>query len=986
MSMIGESIGRYKITAKLGEGGMGEVYLASDMSLDRPVALKFLSKALQNDAEARERLLREAKSVSKLNHKNILTIYAVESLDGRDFLVMEYVEGKSLRERMDAGEDWPIEQILRIGLQICDGLASAHEQGIVHRDIKPANIMVTPKGQVKIADFGLATWRGAGQLTKEGSTVGTAAYMSPEQVQGGTVDVRSDIFSAGVVLYELITRNLPFKGDHDAAFAYAILNDPPEPLARYKSNVHLGLQVVIDHALDKDPSTRYPNASAMLVDLKRVRKEIEGSNPSGQSRVQSRVMTAAPRKSYLKPVLAGSAVLVIALVFFILKPFKFDVASEQKAAASDNSLAVMYFDNVPDPADSDKSADMAANLLITGLSESRFLRVVSRQRLFDILTSIGKDDAKRIDQTNASAVAARANVKWTVTGKVFQMSPRVILSAEVSDVGSGDIVTTQRVSGEEGEDLFAVVDKLSASLRNNLSLPEAAKAEESKPVAEVTTHSADAYRYYLEGVEYNRMFYAEEAYASFQKAVSHDSTYAMAWYSLSRIYDPSAQYSQAQRLLWLAKAEQYSGKATWKDQRYIRAASLAMKNETLKAMAIFEEILARYPEETDALRSLAGWSSGLGRLSDEVKYLERVLAIDSTDKSTLNTLAYAYNDVGNVEKSLWAINRYIALVPNEPNPYDSRGDLYAFNNRPHEAIESYRLALQKRPDFMSREKIGWMFLYTGEYDRADSVFKSLATSSDRSVRSQGRTQLHYGTAYKGQFRRALSQLEEAIGADRLEGYDGIWYENKLFDRALLLRATGRFGEATRAAEELSDFRRRTDSTDIEYSRPLIIFYRALSGDFTGAHRVRDELQRDILALNDTTGWTSTLNSADGYLAYFEGRIDEAISHFERIVPRNRGPLGPRHVYYAAQAYLRSGKLEKAVNELERRLRYLDGEPAGNPYDGVRCIYLLGVAYEQSGWKDKAAEQYKKFLNVWKDADSGIEEIADARARLAKLSS
>ncbi len=164
--------------------------------------------------------------------------------------------------------------------------------------------------------------------------------MSPEQVQGGAVDVRSDIFSAGVVLYELITRNLPFKGDHDAAFAYAILNEAPEPLARYKSNVHPGLQEVIDRALDKDSSTRYPNASAMLVDLKRVRKDIEGSNPSSRSRIQSRVVVAQPTKSYLKSVLAGSAVLVIALVFLILKPFKFDVATEQKATASDNSLAV----------------------------------------------------------------------------------------------------------------------------------------------------------------------------------------------------------------------------------------------------------------------------------------------------------------------------------------------------------------------------------------------------------------------------------------------------------------------------------------------------------------------------------------------------------------------------------------------------------------------------------------------------------------------
>jgi serine/threonine protein kinase/tetratricopeptide (TPR) repeat protein len=981
--MIGQSIGRYKITAKLGEGGMGEVYLATDTSLDRSVALKFLPAALQRDPEARERLLREAKAVSKLNHKNVLTIHSVESIDGRDFLVMEYVEGRTLKEMLDAGEDIPMNQLFRISLQICDGLASAHEQGIVHRDVKPANILITPKGQVKIADFGLATWRGASQLTKEGSTVGTAAYMSPEQVQGGAIDVRSDIFSAGVVLYELITRNLPFKGDHDAAFAYAILNEAPEPLARYKSNVHPGLQQVIDHALDKDTSTRYPNASAMLVDLKRVRKEIEGSNPSGQSRVQSRGTVSQPKKSYLKPVIAGTAVLVIALVIFILKPFKFDVAPEQKATAADNSLAVMYFDNLADPADSDKSAEMAANLLITGLSESRFLRVVSRQRLFDILSSIGNEDSKKIDQTTASAVASRANVKWAVTGKVFQTSPRVILSAEVSDVGTGDIVTTQRVNGNEGEDLFAVVDKLSASLRSNLSLPEAAKTEESKPVAEVTTHSADAYRYYLEGVEYEDKFYAAEAKASLLKALSYDSTYAMAWFKLATLYDPQAQNTAEQRHSWLAKAEQYSGKATWKEQRYIRASALGFKNEPLAAMGVWEEILTRYPDEKDALQRLGVWSRGLGRLAEAVGYFERILAIDSSDKNALNTLAYTYNDMGNLEKSLWAINRYISLVPDEANPYDTRGDLYAYNGRPHEAIESYRVALQKNPDFASADKLGWMHIYVGDYERADSVFQSLATSPDRGIRALGRSSTHLVTAYRGQFRQALARVNEAIGADRLEGYDGVWYANKLADRTTLLLATGQLEEAISSAEEFSELERRADSADIEYGRFEIVYSRAFSGDFAGARKVLEEVKRDILSRDDTTGWVEPIRFAEGYLAYFEGRMDDVISVLEQIPGRGRGP---RSSYCLGQAYIQRGKLEKAVKLLEYRLQNLDGGVVNNSYDGIRCIHLLGLAYEASGWKDKAAEQYKTFLDIWKDADPGIPEIDDARARLAKLTS
>ena len=223
--MIGQTIAHYQITAKLGEGGMGEVYLATDTSLDRQVALKFLPESLQKDPEAHERLIREAKAASRLRHNNILTIYSVESHGGRDFIVMEYVEGRPLTESSrDAHRSIP--QILDLAIAVADGLHKAHAAGIIHRDLKPANILIDRDGIPRIVDFGLAKMRGADKLTKAGSTLGTVAYMSPEQAVGEEVDVRSDIFSFGVLLYELITGRTPFQGAHEAAITYAIINEP----------------------------------------------------------------------------------------------------------------------------------------------------------------------------------------------------------------------------------------------------------------------------------------------------------------------------------------------------------------------------------------------------------------------------------------------------------------------------------------------------------------------------------------------------------------------------------------------------------------------------------------------------------------------------------------------------------------------------------------------------------------------------------------
>ncbi|MCJ7578614.1 MAG: serine/threonine protein kinase, partial [candidate division Zixibacteria bacterium] len=234
--MIGKTISHYKILEKLGEGGMGVVYKAQDTKLDRIVALKFLPQHLTSDPVEKERFVHEAKAASALNHPNVTTIYEIDEFEGQMFIVMEYCEGKTLKQIIEK-ETLSVRKVLDIGIQICEGLVVAHEKGIVHRDIKSANIMLTPRGQVKIMDFGLAKLKGGTKLTQTRSTLGTAAYMSPEQAQGEEVDQRSDVFSFGVVLYELLTGRLPFEGEHQAAIIYSIINEEPQSVARFNNQV-----------------------------------------------------------------------------------------------------------------------------------------------------------------------------------------------------------------------------------------------------------------------------------------------------------------------------------------------------------------------------------------------------------------------------------------------------------------------------------------------------------------------------------------------------------------------------------------------------------------------------------------------------------------------------------------------------------------------------------------------------------------------------
>jgi len=302
--MVGQTISHYKILEKLGEGGMGVVYKAEDTNLKREVAIKFLPRHIAANEADRERFKIEAQAAAALNHPNIATIYAIEEIDDEMFIVMEYIDGQELKQRIDAGP-LKVDEVLNIAMQIVDGLQAAHNKGVFHRDIKSANIMLTENDRVKIMDFGLAKIKGQMKLTKTGTTVGTVAYMSPEQTRGQEVDHRTDIWSFGVVLYEMLTGQLPFKGEYEQAIVYSILNEEPEPVTGFGTSVTMRLERIVNKALVKNPAERYQTADEILVDLRSEEKESLPRQEIKSSKVLS------------KPLLGILAVVLLFAVFAV---------------------------------------------------------------------------------------------------------------------------------------------------------------------------------------------------------------------------------------------------------------------------------------------------------------------------------------------------------------------------------------------------------------------------------------------------------------------------------------------------------------------------------------------------------------------------------------------------------------------------------------------------------------------------------------------
>ena len=388
--MIGKTISHYKIIEELGRGGMGEVYLAEDTILKRPVAIKILPSRITVNETDRARFLQEAQAAAAINHPNVCVIHDIkEHADSatagkQQFIVMEYVEGQTLSEKI-VSTQLQIDHVIEYAIQIGTALQAAHEKNIVHRDIKSDNIMVTKTDQIKVMDFGLAKLKGSLKITKSSSTVGTLSYMSPEHLQGTDVDVRSDIFSFGVLLYEMLTGKLPFIGEYESAVMYAIVNEEPEPAEKYRSDLSSEWLHVLSRSLEKDPANRYQSMTDMLIDLRRLRRD--SSRISRESLENIPVTRKAKRVSGLYSpkrliVFITSLLVLVTALLILFKPWAIDQPVSKPKA---RSLAVMYFENNTGDATLDHWEKALSDLLIADLVQSKYIHVLSGDRLYHIL-------------------------------------------------------------------------------------------------------------------------------------------------------------------------------------------------------------------------------------------------------------------------------------------------------------------------------------------------------------------------------------------------------------------------------------------------------------------------------------------------------------------------------------------------------------------------------------------------------------------------
>ncbi|MFQ5348915.1 MAG: protein kinase, partial [Thermoanaerobaculia bacterium] len=654
MSHSGQTVSNYRILQPIGRGGMGVVHKALDEHLGRSAAVKFLSRQLTEDPEARERFLVEARAASTIEHPNVCPIYeAGETDEGQLYIAMAFYEGETLAHRIRRGP-LELDEALRLAAQVCRGLARAHDEGIIHRDIKPANIMLTDRGEAKIVDFGLARLGEGVRLTLAGSTLGTPAYMPPEQIRGDEIDARADIWAVGVLLYEMLTTELPFAGGPDTARLHAILNDEPKRLRELRPDLPEELESVLSRALAKDVGERCQTVGELLADLVALRQ-------SGELVTLARE-APRPRAGARRPWTVVAAVVAAVLVLGLLAIRSWREPAVDVSAAgvarSTSTLAVLPFIVRGGPEYQYLGRGMV-DLLGTKLDGAGELRSLDTHAL---LGFVGRQPEGLAGRPLADRVAENFAAELVVIGEILEIGGRLHLSASLYRGGGSEPISRAVGEGEAAE-IFELVDHLAATLVAELVSGPGA---ELSRLAAVTTDSLPALKLYLSGEGLFRAGRFPQALEAFQAAVEKDPHFALAWYRLS----VAAEWASRTDLMDLGaqRSAELADRLSEHNRQLLEARMIARQGRVTEAERLYQGILERYPADVEAWLQLAELQIHYGPLegrpgAESLQSWERVLELEPDNASALWHLVRIVSYAGDLAALESSVERLLALNP-----------------------------------------------------------------------------------------------------------------------------------------------------------------------------------------------------------------------------------------------------------------------------------------------------------------------------------
>jgi len=754
--------GRYEIIEELGKGGMGRVYRVEDKKIKKEIALKLIKPEIASDKKTIERFKNELTTARGVRHKNVCGMFDLGEEKGQHYITMEYVSGGDLKRFIRRAKRLDTGTAISIAKQICEGLEEAHNLGIVHRDLKPQNIMIDTDGNARIMDFGIARSIKEKGITGAGVMIGTPEYMSPEQVEAKDIDQRSDIYSLGIILYEMLTGHLPFEADTPFAIGVKHKSETPKNPKEFNPQIPDDLSGVILKCLEKEKANRYQSTREVKSELEKIEQGLPTADrviPQKKPLTSREFTVQLNMKKLFFPALAVFAFVVLVLILW--SPWK------QKGSApisSDKpSLAILYFENNTGDDELDHWRKGLSELLITDLSQSKYFRVLSGDRIYDILREMNLLDAESFSSRDLDGIASRGGAKYILRGGYTKAADTFRININLQDVETGESIGSETVTGKGEGSFFALIDELTRQIKENFQLSaQAIAADLDKEIGKITSNVPEAFRYYSEARKYHHRVEYREAIQLYEKAVSLDPEFAMAYRGLAAAYSNISERAKSQE--FIQKAFELSDRISDRERYQIQGQFYYQSWRTYdQAIEVFNKLIELYPDDLLGNNYLGIIYNAIGEWD---KAVEKHKICVEVQKDILNcgNLAGKYERIGLYDEARRVWEDYLQTEPDVPGVHTNLGRNHLYQGRYQLALEEADKAFLLNPRYRSSFFLrGDAYYLNGEFERAEEEYlKILEISGDKSTHLGPKFRLAALYFAQGKIEKGKRELEQRM--------------------------------------------------------------------------------------------------------------------------------------------------------------------------------------------------------------------------------